>query len=324
MKHARMLWPALAAVLFLAGCGNRVAPYMEAEEGEALQVPEELKLPEASELYDIPDIHPDAGDPLGEIVRPRRLISDLESERVRLLRLGEVYWLAIDGSTPERIWSLVELYLHGQPWGIGDYDAEYGTIRSGELEDGSVLEYVVESGLRPLTSEVLLRHLAPGSVGRVEAKDVAHESNRSSEVLRELAEFIAANQHLSVEASLLAQNIRSRPKARLVPGRPSRLLVSLPFERLWATLERAAPGMERSGVGVVDRDRSTRQMYLSVAGKKLTGEKDLELTLLLEVRADTDRFEIDLSLTEMPRHFSDKDTKQVIDRVVNILYRHLV
>ena len=319
-----MLGLGLLSALLLAGCGSRVAPYMEADEGEVLQTSEALRLPEASELYDIPEIHPDAGDPLGEIIRPRQLISDLESERVRLLRLGEVYWLAIDGSTPERIWSLVELYLHGQSWGIGDYDAEYGTIRSGELEDGSVLEYVVESGLRPLTSEVLLRHLAPGSVGKVEAEELPHGSNRSSEILRELAEFIAANQHLSVEASLLAQNIRSRPKARLVPGRPSRLLVSLPFERLWATLERAAPGMQRSGVGVVDRDRSTRQMYLSIAGKKLTGEKELELTLLLEVRSDTDRFEIDLSLTETPEHFSEKETKQIIDRVINILYRHLV
>lgn len=302
----------VGCALWIQGCTLPSPPYADAKSAPPLVLPEGIEIADTSDLYQLPEVVQSVGNALGKVVRPRNLVdTDADSGQVKMLRIGVDYWVSVDATTPERLWSIVELYLRNRPEGLGVVDGEIGVLRSGARDDGSILEISVEQGLRPLTSEVLLRHLVAANSG----DEVAGEGNQELAVLEELVQFIANNRNAVVEASLLAQNIRSKTKSRLISGSPSRLVILLPYKRLWATLTRV---VKRSGIEIVDRNRDKRELILSVHDEDITG-----IDALVRFRLKVVEFESGYELIVELRPDEPLQIDDMVDRIINTIYRNL-
>jgi outer membrane protein assembly factor BamC len=132
----------------------------------------------------------------------------------------------------------------------------------------SRLYFRLEPGIRPGTTEILLRQADESVPLAVEWPQASSVPAVESTLLTEIGAYLAADVG-GPAVSYLAQRIGAEGKSRLrhdSSGRPE-LLLRLDFDRAWATVGQA---LSRAELEVTDLDRDAGVFYLQVS------EADLE------------------------------------------------
>lgn len=293
------------AVLFLAtGCGwfsddkgmfvDKTDDYLEVEENEPLDVPEELNTARVQDPFPIPDItprqrpeyYPDR-PPL-----PDTIYANDNRDEVRIQRLGDRRWLVIP-EPPTTVWPKVKQFLAengvGLDWEVpsqGRIDTQWldvpdqpyrdvirQVIRDGKDEADLAggrdrLRLRVEPGLRERTTEVHLRYenteFAEPSPPRVTdlASIASHAPQIEQDALNELGAYIAARV-AEQTVSMVAQDIGAGVKSSLAidAGGDPVLQLRLDRERAWATLGQS---LTRAAIEVTEADEQAGVYRITV------------------------------------------------------------
>jgi len=293
------------ALLAAVGCGwirrgddgmflNPKDDYLDSVQHNKLVVPEDMRSLENTDPFPIPptptptnpSFYPDR-PPLPDAI----YANDNRSE-VRIQRLGERSWLVVP-EAPTTAWPKLKQFM-GENGVALTYDApSVGRLNTGWLliEDTTYRDVIrlllkdakqanplltgqdrflikVEQGLRPLTTEIHVRH-ENDSVSLPVRDEVividglrSHVAQAENDLLNEIGAYIAAKVSEST-VSQVALQIGSTKKTEL--GRDDSgfpvLHLYLDYERAWATLGQALNNAE---VDVVDLDREAGKFSVNI------------------------------------------------------------
>jgi len=310
-RAGRRLWPAL--VLGLAGCGafqddkgifvNRSDDYLDAREGEALQIPDGLSGVEIDDPFPIPPT-PEQSNPQffpEQPPRPSAIYASDNRDEVRIQRLGDRRWLVVPES-PTTVWPKLKQFLAENGVAIAYENPTYGRINTRWLNVAQnpprdVIRLVirddrqdaglrtgrdrllirVEPGLRELTSEVLIRHendafSLPAPDTRIDLTAVSsHVGQIEADLLNEFGAYIAARV-AEQTVSMVAQEISTGVKSALTrDGRGTPVLrLVLDEERAWATVGQA---LNRAEAEIREQDTDGLVYHITLTEETFTGDK---------------------------------------------------
>lgn len=302
----------LISALLLASCGwmndgeglilTPADDYMEAEQDQELIVPEDLRSLTNTDPFPIPV----APQPINPRYYPSRpplpdaIYANDNRDEVRIQALGDRRWLVVP-EAPTTVWPKLKQFLAENGIAV-TYDApqvgrlnttwlkvedqQYRDVirtalrdakQAGNLQVGQDrLLMRVEQGLRPLTTEVHLRHendsLTLPVRDDIENLDVMFSdlSGAERDLLNEIGAYIAAKVS-ETTVSKVALQIGSSEKAALTldaNGDPL-LKLFLDYDRAWATLGQA---LENAQIEVASYDRETGSYFVNVPIEMITGE----------------------------------------------------
>jgi outer membrane protein assembly factor BamC len=307
-------WLMPALVLVLAGCGwmsrgddgmflNPKDDYLESVQHNKLVVPEDLRALENTDPFPIPPT-PAPRNPSYYPERPPlpdAIYANDNRDEVRIQRLGDRRWLVIP-EPPTTAWPKLKQFLaeNGVPLA---YDApQVGRLNTGwlKIENVSYRDVIrtlvkdakadnplltgqdrflikVEQGLRPLTTEIHIRH-ENDSVSLPVRDEVvvidglkSHVEAAESDLLNEVGAYIAAKV-AEQTVSKVALQIGSEKKAEL--GRDANgypvLHLYLDYERAWATLGQA---LENAEVNINNLDRQAGLFEVNIPQSTFSGEE---------------------------------------------------
>ena len=304
----------LLASLVVAGCGwlnngeglilDPSDDYLEAQQDSDLVVPEDLRSLTNTDPFPIPV----APQPVNPRFYPRRpplpdaIYANDNRDEVRIQTLGDRRWLLVPES-PTTVWPKLKQFLAENGISVSYDSPEVGrlntdwlrvedqqyrdvirtvlrdTKQSGSLQVGQDrLLIKVEQGLRPLTTEIHLRHendsLTLPMRDDIENLDVLFSDLTQAErdLLSEIGAYIAAKVSEQT-VSKVALQIGSSEKAALTldaNGDPL-LKLYLDYDRAWATLGQA---LENAQIEVERLDRDTGSYFVNVPTSLITGEDE--------------------------------------------------
>ena len=267
--------------------------YLDAEIGKPLVVPESLDAG-VGDTWPIPEIAEQPGAKTYPVDVPRpKFLAGRNVDAIRIQKLGTRSWIVL-GDAPEQVWPLIKQFMVDADVGIEREDPPAGIVESAWFRSDSpasdTLRTAVRDGLAkreqtvpppdngPWLDRVLLRIERGIRLGSSEVhvvhmrRDAAGEAPAVAEVEAELtaklADFIAQGA-AAASVSMIAREIASESKARIVQdetGMP-RLILSVGFDRAWATVDQALQRAELE-VTEVDRDRGIYRAVLRVAQEK--------------------------------------------------------
>lgn len=278
----------VALTVAVAGCfglfEDRAGNYLGERSNPPLVLPEDLDGTRIKPVLEIPELPPEAARPT-ELdpadPRPRSLLAT-EVQYAKIQRLGDRTWLVI-AESPAALWPLVRQFLADNGVRIEAEDAASGLLRTGwvlaEVEANDVVRKTlasleggagtrsrlflrVEAGIRPGTTEILLRQADESTPLAVLWPEASVQPAVEATLLTELGTYLAADVG-GPAVSYLAQQIGVEGKSRLQhddKGRPE-LLLRLDFDRAWATVGQA---LSRAEIEVVDIDRNAGTYYLEL------------------------------------------------------------
>ena len=278
--------------------------YMEAEQDSDLVVPNDLRSLANTDPFPIPI----APQPINPRYYPRRpplpdaIYANDNRDEIRIQTLGDRRWLVIP-EAPTTVWPKLKQFLAENAISV-TYDApQVGRLNTGwlKVEDQQYRDVIrtvlrdtkqsgnlqvgqdrllmrVEQGLRPLTSEVHLRHendsLTLPVNDDVEDLETLFSDLVTAErdLLSEIGAYIAAKVSEQT-VSKVALQIGSSEKAALTldeNGDPL-LKLYLDYDRAWATLGQA---LENAQIDVSSFDRETGSYFVMVPTSLITGEEE--------------------------------------------------
>ena len=296
---------AAAMAFVLAGCGwfdrggegiflNPKDDYLDATQHTELEVPEDLHALEDSDPFPIPDT-PQAANPTYYPQKPPlpdAIYANDNRDEVRIQRLGQRRWLVIP-EAPTTVWPKLKQFLAENAVNLAldapqngrlttDWlkldQAQYRDVIRTLLLDARQADDLqlgrdrflirVEQGLRPLTTEVHVRHendsvAMPSTDAVVRLGQItSHSTAAEEDLLREVGAYIAAKVSEQT-VSKVALQIGSSKKSELsrdTQGNPV-LRLYLDYERAWATLGQALDNAEVE-VRQVDQDLGVFDIHI--------------------------------------------------------------
>ena len=250
------------------GCGSPstdvpIASILPIERIEPLQVPSEITQDKATDIYRDPGLDPSFDRQL-MIPAPRQLIAAREDISVRLIKLGDLAWIAIE-LEPSSVWPLLVTYWRTSAGGIRSADHTDGTIRRGEYQaaDGSRRRSTIrlEGSFRAGTSEVqIFEYQRNGGDWELLSIDTSPASELVS-----LTRYITQVTAESTPSSLIARALDENYKASLDNSDQDeqKLVLEIGMSRAWATVLRS---LGELNIPVISRDQSTRTMLVGASG----------------------------------------------------------
>ena len=299
---------------WLSGCGwfdrgdgglffNPKDDYLESVQHNELVVPEDLRTLDNTDPFPIPPTPP-AANPSFYPQRPPlpdAIYANDNRDEVRIQRLGERRWLVVP-EPPTTVWPKVKQFMAENAVSL-EYDApsdgrlntgwlkieatEYRDVIRTLLRDAREANTFalgqdrflirVEQGLRPLSTEIHIRH-ENDSVALPLRNDIvslqsvsSHLVDAEEDLLSEVGAYIAAKVSEQT-VSKVALQIGSSKKSEL--GRDSGgfpvLHLYLDYERAWATLGQA---LENAEVEIRDLDRDAGQFEVNIPESVFGGEE---------------------------------------------------
>lgn len=278
--------------------------YLESVQHNKLVIPEDLRKLENTDPFPIP-VTPEAPNPSFYPRRPPlpdAIYANDNRDEVRIQRLGDRRWLVIP-EPATTAWPKLKQFMaeNGVPL---TYDApETGRLNTGwmQVSNSSYRDVIrtlikdakasnplltgqdrflikVEQGLRPLTTEVHVRHENDSVSLPVRDQIVVIDGLRShipaaeDDLLNEIGAYIAAKVSEQT-VSKVALQIGSAKKTELgrdLAGFPV-LHLYLDYERTWATLGQA---LDNAEVDILNLDRDTGVFVVKIPGAVFTGDDD--------------------------------------------------
>ncbi len=362
----RMCGAALAAVL-VSGCGlidrgdggffyNPKDDYLESVQHNKLVVPEDLRTLENTDPFPIP-VTPPAANPSFYPERPPlpdAIYANDNRDEVRIQRLGDRRWLVVP-EPPTTAWPKVKQFMAENGVALVYDDPSTGRLNTDWLliENTDYRDVIrtllkderqaagfalgqdrflirVEQGLRPLTTEVHIRH-ENDSVSLPLRNEIvslqgvqSHITGAEEELLSEVGAYIAAKVSEQT-VSKVALQIGSSKKSEL--GRDSQgypvLHLYLDYERAWATLGQA---LENAEVDIVDLDRDDGRFDISIPESVFSGEEgggffcrftfscdnDDELGVRLRVSGDEQDYRVSVLQVQSDQRVNAETAQQVL------------
>jgi len=276
MKKILCVSALVAASVALGGCGwlfgdkglfrDRGDDYRRATVEKPLDIPPGLSKTAIEDEAAIPPISNTASMEGRFVVpRPEPLEGNPDAEQVKIQKLGAASWILVDAS-PGEVWPRVRQFLATNQLTVLRADANAGIIETGWLQpktEGTLREryrFRIEQGVQRGSSEV---YVLQADVRAGENNWPAASSNpeREEEMVKALAQFVADNGSTGAVSMLAQRAIDSRGKVFLnkKPGERPYLLLELPFDRAWASLNTALP---RAGFVIDDMNRDQREFLV--------------------------------------------------------------
>ncbi|EED34908.1 conserved hypothetical protein [Luminiphilus syltensis NOR5-1B] len=242
--------------------------YQSASEMENLTLPEGLQSESIQPMYPIPPIaNRVALETEFEVPRPTPLTAGSQMDQVRIQRLGDASW-ALVAVAPGQLWPQVRAFLSQSGMGLAATNAEAGMIDTQWLEllDSplpSRFRFRVDSGIQRNTAELhVLQQTKGAKLEPWPAQSDDLELER--DMLRNVAQFIANNADAAPVSMIADRSIGDSGRIVIEDGDvDTRLRLSLPFDRSWASTGKA---LDVSGFKIDDRNRSEGIYYVTFIG----------------------------------------------------------
>ncbi len=270
----------LAALL--SGCGvffgdegifrNRQFDYLKADDIQPLTLPEHLSDERLGELYPIPPIartgFEDEAESSFEIPRPQPLASNIQSETVRIQRLGERSWIMLN-VPPGDVWPRIRSFLNSANLTVDTVNIDRGLIETAWLRFADSpdmwdrFRIQIDQGVQPNTSEVHILHygVSAGTSPDLDWDwpDYSVDRERELWVLELLAESLA-EQVTRGGTSLVAQAIGGDARSNVeVYRNEAALRLRLERSRAMATLSHA---LRQEGFHTFEADAALGLFYV--------------------------------------------------------------
>ena len=301
--------------LLLGACGwfkrgddgiflNPKDDYLASVQQNELVIPEDLRDLQNTDPFPIPPT-PEPPNPSYYPERPPlpdAIYANDNRDEVRIQRLGDRRWLVIP-EPPTTAWPKLKQFLAENAVPLS-YDApEVGRLNTGwlQIEDTAYRDVIrtllkdakaadplllgqdrflirVEQGLRPLTTEIHVRH-ENDSVSLPVRDEVvvieglnSHIGAAEDDLLNEIGAYIAArvSEQTVSKVALQIGSTKKTELARDKSGDPV-LHFYLDYERAWATLGSA---LDNAEVEILNLDREAGLFEVNIPGTVFTGEEE--------------------------------------------------
>ena len=331
----------LVVLLFclnLLGCGwlsskdegmfiNPKDDYLDSVQHNKLVIPEDLRGLEDTDPFPIPPT-PVASNPKFYPERPPlpdAIYANDNRDEVRIQRLGKRRWLVIP-EPPTTAWPKLKQFMAenavtltfdaadvgrlNTDW-LKIEDTDYRDVIRMLLKDAKTAESFfrgqdrflikVEQGLRPLTTEIHVRHENDSISLPVRDEIVAIDGLRShigtaeDDLLNEIGAYIAAKV-AEQTVSKVALQIGSARKSELVRdanGYPV-LHLYLDYERAWATLGQA---LDNAEVEITNLDRDAGLFQVNIPASVFSGEEEGGFFCRLTFSCDDEGLEVQIAVS---------------------------
>lgn len=272
----------LSSTVVTSGCswlfGNdgyfrsRDNDYMKAEAIPPLEVPEGMAVRPTLELYPIPPVKKDVVnyDEEFEVPRPLPFSSEANEETVKIQKLGERRWIAMNIS-PSEAWPRIRFFLNHNNIGVDLTDARVGVIETAWLrfqddpENRNRFRIKIEPGIQPESSEI---HIIQNQISvndEIPADlawpEVSVDKERENWALDELAKELASDNSGRNSASLLAQTIGGDDKVKITERDQEPILrMEIAANRAKATLQHS---LSEGGFHIWEQDDKTGIYYIT-------------------------------------------------------------
>jgi len=305
----------IVLVLMLGACGwfkrgddgiflNPKDDYLASVQQNELVVPEDLRDLENTDPFPIPPT-PEPANPSYYPNRPPlpdAIYANDNRDEVRIQRLGDRRWLVIP-EPPTTAWPKLKQFLAENAVPLTFEAPEVGRLNTGWLKVEDTASYrdvirmllkdakaadplllgqdrfliKVEQGLRPLTTEVHVRH-ENDSVSLPVRDEVAvieglssHIGAAEDDLLNEIGAYIAAkvSEQTVSKVALQIGSTRKTQLARNERGYPV-LHLYLDYDRAWATLGQA---LDNARVEIRNLDREAGYFDVNIPATVFTGEE---------------------------------------------------
>lgn len=344
----------LLFVLTIAGCSfidDRSERYVDAPEGEPLQLPETADESRFAPVMPIRDISAaDSGRMYTDnIPNPPDMTSAILDENYVIEELGGQIWLLVN-DVPGRLWPAVTAYMNENGLGVARDSPQLGLIQS-ELVNFSkqarellnlpddpvgeeakiVVQARVAPGVRRKTSEIQFRtfevaddpdQLLPWG-GRDQRDD--EQIGTSRRLLTDLADYLQSRED-SKSYSRAALGMVSEPLVRLVSENqtPRRIVMNLDYGRAWAEVRRS---LDEAGVAVVDLNREQGYFFVDFRpeSQRASGwfswfSEDPEPEHSFDVRLDERGGDIVLTVAPAADYTGEDRSAELLSELFEFLY----
>jgi outer membrane protein assembly factor BamC len=276
-----------ALVLSGTGCGylfgdkgvfrDRSEDYKKAPETQPITVPSGMDSATLTEIYVIPPVE-DNFLPEGEFEVPRPVPlagGGSGTDAVRIQKLGEQSW-ALISVAPGQVWPQVRNFMSASGMQIARAEAQTGIIESSWVTVAgqplaSRFQFRMEQGVQRGTTELYVLQMQQRG-GAQEWPEKSDDPAQAYEMLQAIAQFLADSTESAPVSMIAEQGISAGGKITLqdAPEGYTYLRLDLPFDRAWASLDRA---LTKSTFEITDKDRSSGVYYVRFLGQAAEGEK---------------------------------------------------
>lgn len=278
MKMNRMGVFLVPCLVMLQGCSwlfgeeglfpDNTDRYQEAPELAEIDVPADVTTVALDPTYPIPDVKQSfLLESEFEVPRPTPLTGSNAYDTVRIQRLAEESW-ALVAVAPGQLWPQVRAFLTSSGIAVAGSDAESGLIDTQfvTLQDRQLptrFRFRVDTGVQRNTSE--LHVLQQNQSGRDTPWPTASDDiELEQDMLRNIAQFIANSAEAAPVSMMADRAMGDQGRVTLEDSETqTRLVLLLPFNRAWASLNKALP---EAGFAIDDKNRSEGLFYLTFVG----------------------------------------------------------
>ena len=265
MKRISQLF--VVVCIITSGCSwlgveDRSDDYLFAKETQVIVLPEKLSPSRLGQIYPIPQLSDGAiQQSSSEVPRPQPISVNTFEQLVKIQKIDEKRWILIN-NTPSELWPRVRNILNKNGIPSIKADGSEGVIETSWLSYNSDQEnehrfrLIISPGVQLSSTEITVLHqFKPKGENSVSTwPKLSDTDNKEKDMVSFLAnELVAQPDYASV--SLLAQDIGGVSKVDVINPEVAEpfILVKLPFDRSWASINYSA---SRGGFSLIDKDRS--------------------------------------------------------------------
>ncbi len=270
----------LSAFFLMPGCGwllgddgvfrDKSGDYKTTPEFDVMKVPSGKDSYNFSENYPVAKVSDsltsfsDSGAP-----RPMPMTANAAEDVVRIQKLADEQWALIEAS-PGKLWPKVRAFLIAANLPLNRIDARSGIMETDwlKIQDEELLsrfQFRIDRGVQKESSELHILQMNQSNVSNWPTK--SDDFEQETQMLKDIAQYIANSNETDSVSMIADSSISSSGRINLQEDSNGRFFLSLklPFNRSWASLERA---LERSLFEITDRNRSEGIYYVTYLGPK--------------------------------------------------------
>lgn len=267
----------------LSGCSGLFGPegyfrdrgddYLKAEEMATMKLPEGTDARVIQPLYVIPrdnstEFDLADGDSF-DVPRPQPLAANMQSEKVKIQKLGSKRWVLINSPASEA-WPRVRNFLSANGLQVALTRAEQGLIETAWLKFTADeltrhrYRIRIEQGVQPDSTEIHILHASELVSEELTANkpwpEDSSDSEKESWMIDELASVLASEES-GAATSLMAQTIGGGAKVDFgKDGREPLLIMELDANRAWATVGHS---VRNGGFTLLDENSDKSIFYVT-------------------------------------------------------------
>ena len=247
--------------------------YKSAGAIEPLKVPKGYSDERIRDLFVVPEVpkQVDLSDEDGDFIVPAPVPLNIERDlqRVKIQRLGDRRWVNIN-IPASAVWPRLRSWMNSSGIDVVSANPESGVIETVWLKfnddeaNKDRFKIFVEPGYHATNSEVRVLHTRvaiDASDDEVNWSSVSVSDARESWMIDEVANALASQTDAET-VSLLAQQIGGAAKSKIVmDSTPPALVLTIDFDRAWASLLGSIPGIDMTVVARSREDQTIDIQY---------------------------------------------------------------